>query len=650
MSDTQGSIQQESFADQLQRGLTLVTNPVTLQMGLGVEQDILSSLLGSITGLDKSTDICFMSYVRVKKVITDILFFWDGSWSILTIRPDQYNKQMHLRIKVCSSEKILLKSFNAFLRNAPTVVTWDGFLIKRYLALDNRNKLLIDLKTFFRSKVIQNMLFEHQYFDVEPDEIYAMFYPAQKLIHTYCKLVRTYQAQTVIAKLLETVLVQSIFDYNNRFLLELINYVHDLTGTELKDILRPRVWKWMECWLTQEHRKRNWVMPSKNELFWYKTGYQRTKSSHKGGKYAGGNVIFPHVGIHWNVVEIDFTQLYPTILSKMNLSYETYNCQHESCQQNRLDMNTWICSQQRGMYADLVTPLLAERAKLSKKKFDERIKRNLLKTITTIFCGYMVSDVNAVAFAPLAELLPLLGKNVQLLAKEFIEMTGKKILYGDTDSLFLAGVDDEQLEAILRTLEQHIGIPMHVTKYRFIKFSKMKHYYGVTEHGYLVVKGYRGVSTSAPPLIKESLKAELQKLKQVTYPEELQEVLQELKEKKRALKEQIRRRMVRVQDLAETIELSKFLKYYTSWTAGPQLALQLLESGVREWYEMKTGTPIQYLKTLSEKEVHIPHHYKIEGKRDRVTSLVPVELYRGEKIDWQYYEEQVEKLFDEILM
>jgi len=45
----------------------------------------------------------------------------------------------------------------------------------------------------------------------------------------------------------------------------------------------------------------------------------------------------------------------------------------------------------------------------------------------------------------------------------------------------------------------------------------MKHYYGVTQEGYLVVKGYRGMSSSAPAIIKETLKHESQKLKDVTY-------------------------------------------------------------------------------------------------------------------------------------
>lgn len=268
----QGSEQEQLISEQIQRGLTLVTNPVTMQIGMGVEQDILTSLLGSISSIDKSGEVCFMSYVRVKKIITDILFFWNGTWSILTIRPDQYAKHMKLHIKVSSSERLLLKSFNTFIRTCPLIVTWDGFLIKRYLSLSNKQKLIIDLKTFFRSKIIQNMIFDHQYIDVEPDEIYAMFYPSQKLIHTFFKLTRAYQADTVLEKLLETFIVQSIFDYKNRLILELVNFVHDLTGAELKDIFRPRVWKWMESWLTLEHRKRNLVMPSKKELFWYKTG------------------------------------------------------------------------------------------------------------------------------------------------------------------------------------------------------------------------------------------------------------------------------------------------------------------------------------------------------------------------------------------
>ena len=39
----------------------------------------------------------------------------------------------------------------------------------------------------------------------------------------------------------------------------------------------------------------------------------------------------------------------------------------------------------------------------------------------------------------------------------------------------------------------------------------------------------------------------------------------------------------------------------------------------------------------------------IEGEREPLSRVIPVELFRGEKLDWEYYEKQVGKMFEEIL-
>jgi hypothetical protein len=66
-------------------------------------------------------------------------------------------------------------------------------------------------------------------------------------------------------------------------------------------------------------------------------------------------------------------------------------------------------------------------------------------------------------------------------------------------------------------------------------------------------------------------------------------------------------------------------------------------------YEFRRGTTIKYLRLKYEKAVTVPRELEIEGERERTMKVIPVELYKGERLDWEYYEREVEKMFVEIL-
>ena len=57
-----------------------------------------------------------------------------------------------------------------------------------------------------------------------------------------------------------------------------------------------------------------------------------------------------------------------------------------------------------------------------------------------------------------------------------------------------------------------------------------------------------------------------------------------------------------------------------------------------------------YTRTRSqERLVTIPKEVVIEGQRERLSKVIPVELFRGEKLDCEYYEKQVAKMNEEII-
>ena len=90
-------------------------------------------------------------------------------------------------------------------------------------------------------------------------------------------------------------------------------------------------------------------------------GTSSTTAIIKEKKYRGGLVVEPELGIHFNVVVVDFASLYPSIIKVHNLSYETVNCSHIECKQNTQNLiegtSHWVCSKKRGMTSILIGTL-----------------------------------------------------------------------------------------------------------------------------------------------------------------------------------------------------------------------------------------------------------------------------------------------------
>ena len=105
----------------------------------------------------------------------------------------------------------------------------------------------------------------------------------------------------------------------------------------------------------------------------------------------GALILSPRVGLHENVAELDFESLFPNILVKHNISYETVTA-------------SGIDESRRGFLVDLTWKFVQRRLdfKHEKTKFEERSKRRrefeqrelLLKKLLVSLYGYSGSDLN----------------------------------------------------------------------------------------------------------------------------------------------------------------------------------------------------------------------------------------------------------------
>ena len=165
--------------------------------------------------------------------------------------------------------------------------------------------------------------------------------------------------------------------------------------------------------------------------------------------YKGALVIEPIEGIHENIAVVDFRSLYPTIIITHNISPETFNCMHEECKKENSvpELNYHFCKKIMGFIPKYLKFLIDERKKIKEKmkKIDKNSKeyenlnhlQNALKIIANATYGYYgyvgakwykrECGASTTAFG-------------RYYIKKVIEMAkneGFKIIYGDTDSLFL---------------------------------------------------------------------------------------------------------------------------------------------------------------------------------------------------------------------
>jgi DNA polymerase I len=110
----------------------------------------------------------------------------------------------------------------------------------------------------------------------------------------------------------------------------------------------------------------------------------------------------------------------------------------------------------------------------------------------------LVSIVTAFARLKLLEMKELANKHF-----------GMNIIYGDTDSIFVSGIDEEYhrhelVDSFVAACRQNLGVEVDYqnTFTRSILVSK-KHYVGIQPDGKVVVKGMEGKKRDRPPFFNQ---------------------------------------------------------------------------------------------------------------------------------------------------
>jgi len=327
----------------------------------------------------------------------------------------------------------------------------------------------------------------------------------------------------------------------------------------------------------------------------------------------GGFVFEPKLGFHTDVVEVDFTSMFPMLMLTRNISAETVLC--KCCPDSKVrvpELGYNVCEKRIGIVPKTLDLLLKKRLKykaLMRETSDEKIKQiydmrqGALKWILVTCFGYLgyrnarFGKVDA-HIAVCAFARDALLKTVRL-AEEY----GFEVVHGIVDSLWLkkAGVSPREVAEFCREASKAIGVPLNVEgKYRWIIFLPSKissgvpvlnRYYGVFEDGRIKMRGIEARRGDTPPFIAE---AQVEMIKVLAKASNYEDFLERIPDALKVLKgyaEKLVSNSFDAQELLIAKRLSKHPSDYRHDVFQAIAANQLLKAG----FDVYPGQTVQYL-------------------------------------------------------
>ncbi len=567
-----------------------------------------------------------------------------------------------VKLQFYDSEQQLLREIFRVLLDYPVVVTFNGDAFDlRYLAnrairlgiprnevpinLSREYALLptgihVDLYKFFDNRSIQIYAFESRYKEYTLDAIAAALLNIKKI-----QLERNINdlptTELAAYNFRDSFLTLGLTTFEDNLVMKFMILLMRISKMSLEDTTRLKVSGWVRNLFYFEHRKRDYLIPLPEDILAIK-GQSTTKAVIKGKKYQGAIVYEPQTGVYFNVAVMDFASLYPSIISRWNLSYESIRCNHNECRSNKIPgTNHWVCTKNRGLSAlviGLLRDLRVEWLKpIAKQKNLEPNVRSWYQVVTRglkviLNASYGVFGATQYHFycPPVAESTAALGRHVIEKTVDFAKGSGTKVIYGDTDSVFIHQPTEHQISSLVEWSKKELGIDLDLDKsYRYVTFSgRKKNYLGVFQDGSVDIKGLVGKKSNTPDFLKNAFYDMVHILSEIQSEEDFTTSRDKIRDILKECRIRLKNRSFTIDQLAIRIMMSKDpAEYHKSTPIHVNAARQL---GVKGKY-VQAGDIISFVRTKGE------------------TTVRPVQLARIDEVDTEKYVSSIRTTFEQVL-
>lgn len=194
----------------------------------------------------------------------------------------------------------------------------------------------------------------------------------------------------------------------------------------------------------------------------------------------GGHVLEPVTGLHRNVWVFDFKSLYPSIIRTFNIDPLAYVAE-PAPDADIIRTPGAAFRRAPAILPQMLDALFPQRE--AAKKAGDQVASNAIKILMNSFYGVLGTPACRFHNAAVANSITGSGRELLLWSKDWFEQRGYRVLYGDTDSLFVnAGAGDADaakaagpgLAATLtEELAHHIKERWDVTSRLELEFEKL---------------------------------------------------------------------------------------------------------------------------------------------------------------------------------
>jgi DNA polymerase I len=608
--------------------------------------------------------IALVSNDSFKKVL---LLARESNWGNI---PDEY--PLDAEIEVFDSEETLILETIRIITKYPVVVTFNGdnfdlaYIHNRALRIGIPKEQLpirfgediirietsihIDLYKFFKNRAIKSYAFGGKYQEENLDSIATALLGISK-IGIKGNIGELNIANLIAYNYRDADITLRLTTFNNELVWRLMILLARIARTSIEDICRKSISRWIQNLFYWIHRKLNYLIPEPEDIKKYGRS-SATQAIIEGKKYAGALVIEPPKGIFFKIIVLDIASLYPSIIKKYNLSYETVD--KPGCR-NKFEILDetgkkihFVCIDKPGLTAQITGLLRDFRVKIYKKKaksndlpLETRTWYDVVQRAMKVFinASYGVFGAeNFPLYSPaVAESVTALGrKSLYTILKKAAEI-GVKVLYGDTDSIFLWAPTEEQLIKLQEWVSKRLGLEIEVDKeFVYVLFTGLKkNYIGKYTDGGIEIKGLMAKKRNTPEFLKQLFIELIEKMKAIQVPEDFIEFKKWLESEVRNLYVSLKRKEVTLDQLAFRVGLTKSLdEYKKNKPPHVKAALQLRMYG----YTVEEGDIITYVKIKGKdgyKAIQLTKLYEIDPDKyiDIINSALS-QLLEALGVEW----------------
>jgi DNA polymerase II len=169
----------------------------------------------------------------------------------------------------------------------------------------------------------------------------------------------------------------------------------------------------------------------------------------------GGHVLEPETGLHRNVWVFDFKSLYPSIIRTFNIDPLSYVAAPEAGA-DLIRAPGGAFRREPAILPQLLDELFPRRE--AAKKSGDKVAAHAIKILMNSFYGVLGTPACRFFNPALANAITGTGREMLLWSKRWFEAAGFRVLYGDTDSLFVRSGSDDAALAYERARELTAGL------------------------------------------------------------------------------------------------------------------------------------------------------------------------------------------------